>query len=65
MTGNLGGYVCSPILINIVIRPMSHKNSPSFGYLSKQFLPFQTEAFSLMTPVFRFCASRFSSSCRI
>jgi hypothetical protein len=48
-----------------VVCPMAHKNGSPFDYFFEQFLPFHAETVSRKMPLFRFCANRFSSSCRI
>jgi hypothetical protein len=65
MAGNLGGRICPGIFVNVVACAVAYKNGSPPGDLFEQFLPFHAKTFSRKTPLFRFCASRFSSSCRI
>ena len=62
MAGDLGRRICALVFINVVVCLVVHKNGSPFGDFFKQFLPFHAGTFSRKTPLFRFCASRFSSS---
>jgi hypothetical protein len=65
MAGDLGRHISPAVFINIMVCAMTHENGSPLNYFLEQFPSFHAGTLILKTPDFRFCASLFSSSCRI